>query len=148
MRIISRLVVPVLLSATAVLAWAEEASLVSPAPIGAKVYFVSPLDGAITGEEVQVRFGLRGMGVAPAGVEHPNTGHHHLLIDHDGDVDMTTPLPTSEQVVHFGGGQTETTVRLSPGEHTLQLLLGNHLHIPHDPPVMSERITIEVLAAE
>ena len=116
----------------------------SPAPEGAAVYFISPVAGAVVGSPVTVRFGLRGMGVAPAGVAMPATGHHHLLIDLEELPPMDMPLPASDQVVHFGAGQTETSVELPPGTHTLQLLMGNHLHVPHDPPVLSEKITITV----
>ena len=119
--------------------------LVAPAAFAeTDVYFVTPQDGDTVSAEFTVRFGLRGMGVAPAGVELPNTGHHHLLIDMDTLPPMDQPLPKSDQLRHFGGGQTETTLSLSPGQHTLQLLLGNFSHIPHDPPVMSEKITITV----
>jgi hypothetical protein len=128
---ISTLIIMVLLSVTTAFADAE-------------VYFISPQDGDKVSGEVNVRFGLRGMGVAPAGVEAANTGHHHLLIDMDTLPPLDTPLPKSEQLRHFGGGQTETTLSLAPGEHTLQLLLGNYSHIPHNPPVMSEKITITV----
>ena len=114
-----------------------------PAPEGAAVYFISPADGAVVSSPVTVRFGLRGMGVAPAGVDRPHTGHHHLLLD-SPEVDMGMPLPKTEQVRHFGGGQTETSLELAPGTRTLQLLLGDHLHIPHDPPVASETITVTV----
>lgn len=117
----------------------------SPAPEGAELYFVSPRDGDVVPSTFTVQFGLRGMGVAPAGVDHPNTGHHHLIIDvAEEDIPLDRPLPATEQFIHFGGGQTQTEVTLPPGEHTLQLVLGNHLHIPHDPPVMSERITVTV----
>ena len=118
----------------------------TPAPEGAEAYIQSPADGAVVSSPVTVRFGLRGIGVAPAGVELPNTGHHHVLID-VADADMPSfdlPLPASEQVVHFGLGQTETELELAPGQHTLQLVLGDHLHTPHEPPVTSERITITV----
>ena len=108
------------------------------------VYFVAPQDGATLSNPVVVRFGLRNMGVAPAGVAHPNTGHHHLLIDTEL-AQMNLPVPADEQHVHFGGGQTQTAITLSPGEHTLQLVLGDYLHIPHDPPVTSSRITVTVL---
>lgn len=114
------------------------------APAGAEVYIQAPADGAEVASPVTVRFGLRGMGVAPAGVQHENTGHHHLLIDVEDMPSMSTPLPATDNVVHFGAGQTQTEVELPPGEHTLQLVLGDHLHIPHDPPVVSERITITV----
>ncbi len=120
--------------------------LISKAPAGASVYFIEPADGQTVSGDITVRFGLSGMGVAPAGIDVDNTGHHHLLIDLADDQlpDMTQPLPSDDNVKHFGKGQTETTIQLEPGEHTLQLLLGNHLHIPHDPPVMSDKITVIV----
>ena len=124
---------------------AAAAELSTPSPAGAEAYFISPADGDAVPDTFVVRFGLRGMGVAPAGVDLPATGHHHLLID-DPQVDLTLPLPTTDRVVHFGKGQTETVVTLPPGEHTLQLLLGNHLHVPHTPPVRSEKIKIRVRA--
>ena len=114
-----------------------------PAPESAEVYFVSPTDGEDVTNPVIVKFGLSGMGVAPAGVDQPDTGHHHLLIDTELER-MDMPIPADEQHVHFGGGQTQTTLQLTPGSHTLQLVLGDFLHIPHDPPVMSEKITISV----
>jgi len=118
------------------------------APIGASdesiVYIVSPADGATVGNPVRVIFGLRGpFGIAPAGMAKDNTGHHHLLIDSDLP-DLRSPIPKDEKHRHFGGGQTETVIELSPGEHTLQLLLGDFAHIPHVPPMVSERITIVV----
>lgn len=116
----------------------------SPAPDGAAVYFITPQDGDVVGPTFTVRFGLRGMGVAPAGVDQPHTGHHHLLIDLDEEVALNLPLPATDQVRHFGGGQTEAEVTLPPGSHTLQLMLGNYLHVPHDPPVRSETITVTV----
>jgi uncharacterized protein (DUF885 family) len=112
----------------------------------AKLYFISPLDGAVTGQDVTLQFGLEGMQVSPAGQEAPNSGHHHLLIDMPDLPDLKAPLPGTEQLLHFGGGQTEAVIHLEPGTHTLQLVLGNHAHIPHDPPVVSEKITIEVRA--
>lgn len=114
-----------------------------PAPEGAKVYIISPKDGKTVKSPVLVRFGLKGMGVAPAGVDIPNTGHHHLLVD-GPKVDLTLPLPMSEQVRHFGGGQTEAEIELPAGEHTLQLVVGDLFHVPHNPPVASEVITIKV----
>ncbi len=121
------------------------AELGSPAPEGARVYFITPTDGATVSSPLTVRFGLEGMGVAPAGVDRENTGHHHLLIDTElSDLNLAQPLPATDQVKHFGGGQTETVLTLPPGEHTLQLLLGNHLHVPHTPPVLSDRITVTV----
>ena len=118
----------------------------TPAPAGAEVYFVAPQDGATVSSPVTVRFGLKGMGVAPAGVEQAHTGHHHLLIDTEAPsgAALNEPLPADDRHKHFGGGQTETTVELAPGTHTLQLLLGDWSHIPHNPPVMSEKITITV----
>ncbi len=113
------------------------------APEGASAYIVYPADGAVVPPTFTVVFGLSGMGVAPAGVEMAHTGHHHLLINHEGIPPMGLPLGT-ENIIHFGLGQTETTVTLEPGEHRLQLILGDHLHIPHDPPVMSPVITVTV----
>lgn len=121
-----------------------ENALTSPSPEGARLYFITPADGAAVTSPVTVKFGLAGMGVAPAGVDKADTGHHHLLIDGPELPPPGQPLPATAQVVHFGGGQTEATIELSPGPHTLQLLLGNHLHIPHAPPVMSEKITVTV----
>lgn len=122
---------------------AGPAAAQTPAPEGAKVYFISPKDGEEITGPVNVKFGLSGMGIAPAGVDKPKTGHHHLLIDID-KVDMAAPLPADDNHKHFGGGQTEATVTLKPGKHTLQLLLGDHNHVPHNPPVMSDKITITV----
>ncbi len=116
----------------------------SKSPPDAKAYIISPEDGQIVGKTFTVRFGLSKMGVAPAGVKLPNTGHHHLLINLENLPDMEKPLAFNGNVKHFGGGQTETEITLSPGKHTLQLLLGNYLHIPHKPPVLSEKITIIV----
>jgi hypothetical protein len=116
----------------------------TPAPAGATVYFVGPADGATVTSPFIVQFGLRGMGVAPAGVQSPNTGHHHLLIDVETLPPEGQPLPANDQIRHFGLGQTETELTLPPGTHTLQLVLGDALHIPHQPPVRSERITITV----
>ncbi|KAA3629354.1 MAG: DUF4399 domain-containing protein [Proteobacteria bacterium] len=109
----------------------------------ASLYIISPKDGETVNSPVTIRFGLRGMGVAPAGVEKAGTGHHHLLID-VGELPRGVPIPADDRHKHFGGGQTETTIELAPGRHTLQLLLGDHVHIPHDPPVMSKRIEITV----
>jgi Domain of unknown function (DUF4399) len=115
----------------------------SPSPAGAELYFISPQDGATLANPVTVRFGLKGMGIAPAGIAMENTGHHHLLID-TALPPLDRPVPADAQHVHFGKGQTETAVPLAPGTHRLQLLLGDHLHLPHDPPVVSEPITITV----
>ena len=139
-RLLSSLLVFVL-SMSAVCA---DDSLISKAAPDAKVYFIEPVDGAVVGKTFTVKFGLSGMGVAPAGTDREHTGHHHILIDLDTLPDMTVPLPANDNIKHFGGGQTETTLTLEPGTHSLQLLLGNHIHIPHDNPVMSEKITITV----
>src|SRR6056297_1469933 len=119
-------------------------SMMSEAPANAGVYFVQPTDGATVDQTFKVVFGLRNMGVAPAGIEKSGTGHHHLLIDTEVPSDLSKPLPATDQVKHFGGGQTETEITLSPGKHTLQLLVGDHMHVPHNPPVVSERITVMV----
>jgi Domain of unknown function (DUF4399) len=114
-------------------------------PAGAEVYIIAPKDGATVSGPVHVQFGLKGMGVAPAGVKFENTGHHHLLIDTDAPADAAAPLPATDKIVHFGKGQTETTLaNLTPGKHTLQLLLADQNHIPHNPPVISKKITITV----
>ena len=122
---------------------AAVASERTPSPAGAIVYIVSPADGATVASPVTVVFGLKGMGVAPAGTEKEKTGHHHLIID--------APLPPLDESIpaddnhkHFGGGQTEATIELAPGTHTLQLLLADQNHVPHEPPVVSDRITITV----
>ena len=115
-------------------------------PADATLYIISPEDGATVSSPVTVRFGLKGLGVAPAGIDKAKTGHHHLLIDTEapsGD-DLTMPIPADEHHVHFGGGQTETTVDLAPGEHTLQLIMGDMNHVPHDPPLVSKKITVTV----
>jgi hypothetical protein len=113
-------------------------------PAGAKVYIISPKNGATIKGPVTVLFGLAGMGVAPAGIQMENTGHHHLLIDTDIPKDVGVPLPATDNIKHFGKGQTETTLTLAPGKHTLQLVLGDQLHIPFNPVVASEKITITV----
>ena len=110
---------------------------------GAVVYFHSPLNGAHVAQRFTVKIGLKEMGVAPAGVIKEFTGHHHLLIDTEM-VPLDQPIPSDFNHIHLGNGQTETTLTLPPGTHTLQLLLGDHQHIPHRPPVMSAKITIYV----
>jgi hypothetical protein len=114
------------------------------APAGARAYIISPKNGDTVPATFTVQFGLKGMGVAPAGVTQPNTGHHHLLIDMAKMPDMTVPMPATDNLKHFGGGQTETELTLPPGTHTLQLVVGDYLHIPHDAPIVSEKITITV----
>jgi hypothetical protein len=115
----------------------------TPSPPGAIVYIVSPADGATVSSPVTVVFGLKGMGVAPAGTDKENTGHHHLIIDAPLPP-LDEPIPADDHHKHFGGGQTETTIELAPGTHTLQLLLADQNHMPHEPPVFSDRITITV----
>lgn len=115
----------------------------SPAPADTRVYIISPLDGATMSSPITVRFGLSGMGIAPAGVAMANTGHHHLLIDIELPP-LDQRVPADEHHLHFGKGQTETVVTLAPGKHRLQLLLADHLHLPHDPPVVAEPIMITV----
>ena len=114
------------------------------APAGAHVYIISPADGAKVGREVTVRFGLAGMGVAPAGIEKEHTGHHHLLVDVATLPAAGQPIPNDDKHRHFGGGQTETVLHLAPGTHTLQLELGDANHVPFDPPVVSQKITVHV----
>jgi len=114
------------------------------APKGARAYIISPKDGDVVTSPVKVVFGLEGIGVAPAGVAWANTGHHHLLVNVEKLPNFDKPIPADEQHIHFGGGQTEAVLELEPGVHSLQLLLGDHLHIPHHPPVLSEKVTIKV----
>ncbi len=120
--------------------FAQEKSMIAE---GATVYIVSPTDGATVSSPVKVIFGLSGAGIAPAGIQAKDTGHHHLIVD-AALPDTNMPVPADENNLHFGKGQTETTIELSSGQHTLQLLLGDWLHIPHATPVASEVITITV----
>ena len=131
----------VLLSALAICSTVMAGNTVAPAD--ARVYIVSPSHGEIVSSPVKVIFGLSGMGVAPAGTQKDKTGHHHLLID-TAVPDLNRPIPTDDRHKHFGGGQTEVSIELAPGNHTLQLLFADFAHIPHNPPVMSEQITITV----
>ncbi len=133
------LIAALALSATS--AWAQERT---PSPAGAEVYIISPKDGATVKSPVTVQFGLKGMGIAPAGMKFENAGHHHLVIDSEPPADQSMPLPTTEKLLHFGKGQTEASVTLPPGKHTLQLVLGDQNHTPHNPPVVSKKITITV----
>jgi hypothetical protein len=127
---------------SASVAFAQERT---PAPAGAEVYIIAPKNGAHVHSPLLVQFGLKGMGIAPAGIKFDNTGHHHLLIDTDAPADLAAPLPATDKIVHFGKGQTETSLTLAPGRHTLQLLLADQNHIPHSPPLLSRKITITVL---
>jgi hypothetical protein len=126
--------------------WAQQARTggPTPSPEGAGVHFVGLADGAQLPTKVTIRFGLRGMGVAPAGLEHDNSGHHHLLIDTELPP-LDQPIPNDFNHLHFGAGQTEAEITLKPGTHTLQLLFGNKDHIPHNPPLMSPRIRVVVV---
>ena len=117
-----------------------------PMPENAKVYIIWPADGQVVRGGFWVRMGLSEGGIAPAGVEKPMTGHHHLLIDVDLP-DLNKPIPNDRNHLHFGLGQTEARLDLPPGKHTLQMLLGDENHVPHDPPLMSKRITVTVLPA-
>jgi hypothetical protein len=116
-----------------------------PSAAGAEVYFISPRNGAAVASPVTVRFGLKGMGVAPAGVKFDNTGHHHLLVDTDfSELKTDAPLPATDKILHFGKGQTETALPLTPGKHTLQLVFADYTHSMFDPPLHSQKITITV----
>lgn len=130
-------------TAAAPVAAAEHAASTHDSPY---VYFVIPQDNASVTNPVRVLFGLDGMGVAPAGVRKDGTGHHHLLIDVDELPPLDLPLPSTANILHFGNGQTQTFIELPPGKHTLQLLLGNFAHVPHAKPLLSDKITINVVA--
>jgi hypothetical protein len=126
--------------------WAvAPAAAETPSPAGAQVYIINLKNGDAVTSPFKVQFGLTGMGVAPAGVEKPNTGHHHLIIDAtlSGD-ELKAPIASDAKHMHFGAGQTEAMITLPPGQHTLQLVLGDWSHIPHAPPVMSTPISITV----
>lgn len=115
------------------------------APEGVRLYIIAPENGATVRSPVTVKFGLSGMGVAPAGVARENTGHHHVLINTDvKDIDATMPLPANANIKHFGGGQTEARLDLPPGQHTLLLMIGDENHVPFNPPIVSDKITITV----
>jgi hypothetical protein len=116
----------------------------TPSASDAEVYIISPQHRETVRSPFTVRFGLKGMGIAPAGVKHDGTGHHHLLVDTDPPPDLSLPLPATDKVLHFGKGQTETTLALPPGRHTLQLVLADHNHIPHAPPLISAKVTVMV----
>ena len=111
---------------------------------GIELYFIEPKDGATVNGPVKIVFGLSGMGVAPAGIDFPNTGHHHLLVDIENLPDLTKPIPANKNHIHFGKGQTEVLIDLPKGKRSLQLLLGNYLHVPHKKPVISDKIYIHV----
>lgn len=133
-----------LLSAIVMLTVCPAVLALSPSPEGASVRISNIEDGAILPLEFTVKFMISGMGIAPAGSNIPNTGHHHLLIDVAELPPLDQPLPATENIIHFGKGQTETVVNLPAGQHSLRLVFGDYTHTPHDPPVMSEPITITV----
>jgi hypothetical protein len=138
----NRFILGVACSALAMAAFAQPRA---SAPAGAKVYFIAPKNGATVQNPVVVKFGLKGMTIAPAGTQTENSGHHHLLVDTDlSDLNLSAPLPANDKVLHFGKGQTETTLTLSPGKHTLELLFADYEHMSFDPPLHSKKITITV----
>jgi hypothetical protein len=141
--ILRRLVLAVALALAATSALAGP----TPAPKNARVYIIWPREGARFAGPFWCRFGLRNMGVAPAGVRRPNTGHHHLLIDVVEPLDLNLPIPHDKAHRHFGAGQTEALIDLPPGPHTLQLVLGDADHLPFAPPLVSPPIHITVLPA-
>jgi hypothetical protein len=129
------------------LVWRPALAGPTPAADNAQLYIMSPRDGQQIVGPFRVRFGLRNMGVAPAGVKAPNTGHHHLLVDVSDPLDPDAPIPQDKNHLHFGAGQTETQLTLPPGRHKLQLVLGDANHIPFNPPLVSRPIRITVLRA-
>jgi hypothetical protein len=135
-----RLLIPLLLTLCCGAALADQST---PAA-AAQVYIVSPANGAVVRSPVTIVFGLKGMGIAPAGVKFDNTGHHHLLIDTPVPADLTQPLPATDNIRHFGKGQTETSLELAPGKHTLQLLFADYTHTPFSPNLVSTPISITV----
>lgn len=134
-------IVAALILATS-LSFAQERT---PSPAGAEVYIISPKDGAKVKGPVTVLFGLKGMGIAPAGVKFDNTGHHHLLVDMDVPADLSVPMPATDTLLHYGKGQTQATLTLKPGKHTLQLVFADLNHIALNPPLVSKKITITVV---
>ena len=138
----NRFILGVACSALAMAAFAQPRA---SAPAGAKVYFIAPKNGATVQNPVVVKFGLKGMTIAPAGTQTANSGHHHLLVDTDlSELNLSAPLPANDKVLHFGKGQTETTLTLPPGKHTLELVFADYEHMSFDPPVHSKKITITV----
>jgi Domain of unknown function (DUF4399) len=138
----NRLFLALGLTLIAALAVAQERT---PPAANAEVYFIAPLNGATVHGPVTVRFGLKGMGIAPAGIKFDNTGHHHLIVDTDfSELKLDAPMPATDKILHFGKGQTETTLTLTPGKHTLQLVFADYLHQSFNPPLHSNKITITV----
>jgi hypothetical protein len=142
-RLVSRVALAGFLMGVSALA-AAEGPQSQEAPAGAKVFIVSPADGATVDKTFTVKFGIEGMDLKPAGDQTPNTGHHHLLVDVDLEPAANQPLPVTDHIKHFGKAQTETTLTLTPGKHTLQLLLGDKNHVPFKPAVESQKITVNV----
>lgn len=152
----SRAAVAGLLMGASVLASAADTLQSQEPPKDAKVFIVSPADGATVDKTFTVKFAIEGMALKPAGDQTPHSGHHHLLVDVDKQPLSDTPLPTSlmpennaplpagPQVLHFGKAQTEATITLTPGKHTLQLVLGDKYHVPFKPTVESQKITVNV----
>ena len=140
MRVLGMLLALSLTAALSTQALADQ----MPSSPGAKVFIVSPKNGAKVKSPVTVLFGIKGMTVGPAGVKADNTGHYHLLIDTPVPSDLGTPLPATDNIKHFGKAQTQTTIDLAPGKHTLQLLFADYLHVPFNPNVVSKKITITV----
>ena len=136
--------VPILAAAALALPLAAEAVERQPSPPDAKVYIVWPRDGqVIKGGKFWLRMGASNVGIAPAGVQKPNTGHLHVIVDADPPP-MDEPIPNNKNYLHFGGGQTEARLELPPGRHTLQLLMGDGSHVPQDPPLLSQKIAVTV----
>ena len=132
------------LGVTLIATFAAAQERTAPAP-NAEVYIIAPQNGATVHGPVTVRFGLKGMGVAPAGVKFDNTGHHHVIIDTAfSELKLDAPLPMTDKIVHFGKGQTETMLTLPPGKHTLELVFADYVHMSFDPPLHSKKITITV----
>lgn len=144
-RTFSLMIAAALFSGTAVPQQSASTPVTAPA-MSATVYVIAPKDGARVQNPVTVRFGLKGAGIAPAGVKFDNTGHHHLLVDTDiAELKLDAPLAATDKILHFGKGQTETELKLAPGKHTLQLLFADYLHVPISPAVSSKKITITVV---
>lgn len=134
----------VVLGITLFAAFAMAADRIAPSA-GAEVYFIAPHDGAKVHSPFTVSFGLKGMGIAPAGIKFDNTGHHHLLVDTElSEVKLDAPMPATDKILHFGKGQTETSLTLAPGKHTLEIVFADYLHQSFDPPLHSKKITVTV----
>jgi hypothetical protein len=144
--VVKKMLVGVLVCLSAFWVVAVAEVMRQPSVEGSQAYFVGLSDGQVFEQcQVPIKFGLDGMGIAPAGVDFENTGHFHVLINTNVEtLDMNAPLPYTDKVLHYGKGETGTCLNLAPGEYTLQLLLGDYMHVPHDPPVMSQQMKITV----